>query len=130
MHPIVKNLAPRVLVTGVVVLMAACSGVHSSPKSVVEEFIKVSADGKFDALKSLCSKEAPEDLCNPDVDDREEFVQVMKTAKIVGDPKIEENTALVKVAVTFEGETAEANFPLTKQGDKWFLSGQPEQVES
>lgn len=124
------NKSTSLLLVGVVMVITACGDTHSSPKSVVEEFIQVGAEGKFDALKPLCAKVAPEELCNPDVDDREEFVKVIKTAKIIGEPKIEDSKALVKVAISIEGETSEVNFPVVKQGDTWLLSGEPEKVES
>ncbi len=131
LHSIAKKIIARVVITGVVLLMAACSdGVHSSPKSVVETFIKVGADGNFDALKPLCASEAPEELCNPDTDDREEFVKIMGTAKIVGEPQIEGDKASVKMSIKSEDQTLEVSFPLAKQGDKWLLSGEPEEVDS
>ena len=124
------NKFTSLLLGSVFMVITACGGTHSSPQSVVEEFIQVGAEGKFDALKSLCAKAAPEELCNPEADDREEFVKIIKTAKIVGAPEVEESTALVKVAISIEGETAEVNFPVVKQGDTWLLSGEPEKVES
>lgn len=130
LHSSVNKFTSRILMTGLVILITACGGVHSSPQTVVEEFIEAGADGKFDELKPLCAKEAPKALCNPNADDQEEFATVMKTIKIVGEPKVEGNQALVKINISFEGATAEANFPLTKQGNKWLLSGEPEEVES
>lgn len=130
LHSRVNKFSARILMIGVVILLMACGGGNASPQSVVEEFIKAGADGKFDELKPLCAKAAPEELCNPNADDREEFVSIMKTVKIVGEPKVEGNQALVKIAISSGGETAEANLPLVKQGDTWLLSGEPERVES
>lgn len=130
LHSRVNKLSARVLMAGAVILLAACGGGNSSPQSVVEEFIKAGANGQFDQLKPLCAKAAPEELCNPNADDRAEFVTIMKTVKIVGEPKVKGDKALVKIAISSGGETAEANLPLVKQGDTWRLSGEPERVES
>lgn len=130
LHSRANHFSVGILIVGAVMLLAACRGNHSSPQSVVEEFIKAGANGKFDELKPLCAKAAPEELCNPNADDREEFVTIMKTVKIVGEPKVKGDKALVKIAISSGGETAEANLPLVKQGDTWRLSGEPERVES
>ncbi|KAI9133063.1 DUF4878 domain-containing protein [Acaryochloris sp. CCMEE 5410] len=130
LHSMMNRFSAQILMIGVVILLMACGGGNASPQSVVEEFIKAGADGKFDELKPLCAKAAPEELCNPNADDRAEFVSIMKTVKIVGEPKVEGNQALVKIAISSGGETAEANLPLVKQGDTWLLSGEPERVES
>lgn len=113
-----------------VLLVVACSGgVNSTPKTAVEEYLKAGAAGKFDVLKSLCTDEAPQDLCNPETEDHEEVIKILKTAKIVGEPNINENMALVKVSITNGEETAEFEFPLEKQEDQWLLSGEPERIE-
>lgn len=127
---IVNKYISSTIASILILLVAACnSGLNSTPKTVVEEYLKVGAEGKFDDLKSLCTDEAPKDLCNPETEDHEEVIKILKTAKTVGEPTINENKALVKVSVTNEGETAEFEFPLIKQEDKWLLSGEPERVE-
>jgi len=109
-------------------LSCAGGGDASAIKQVVKDFEKYFNAGNYDQVYDLLSKNVQKGLS------KDELKQSMETLKsvapdqkieikleITGEPKIDGNSATLKVKATFMGETSESDSKLVKEDGKWKL---------
>ena len=101
---------------------------QSTPQSVAEIMFASARTGKYDILKNLCSSDIDTDsdskkVCEVSGDAalQQNFSEYFTKGKIIGEPTIDGNKAVVKILFGPDGNREES-LNLVKKDGKWFLA--------
>ena len=123
----------RYIYAATIVLLAGCSQKsgtvdQSTPQSTAEMIFSAARSGDFSQLKDLCDPSLQPDhdsrnvcaIATGDDEMKADFKEYFSTGKVVGDPIIQGDKAMVAILFGPDGKKQDS-FNMTKKDGKWYL---------